>query len=454
MNAFLGIFLTTAGLAAAVLLATACAPPAPLPNIEATVEAAVQTAVDAALATRIPPNTPQIQATLTHQPSSTHPESLQPPSDSPQPSPPTPSGVQPGAGPNIANMVAQAKPSVVRIEAGRGNASGFVFETQPASESALVLTNFHVVDGYPDVQVTVDDSVTYPGQVLGIDRQRDLAVVRICCGRFQALHFGDAATLGAGAEVVAMGYPLGIPGGATVTKGIVSANRFDGHDQRWVIQTDASINPGSSGGPLLTVDGSVIGINSFKRVASTAGRPVEGVAFAISEVTVRELLPTLKTGRYALPPTPTPQPRWETYVNTTHRYRFSSPNTWRWESDDQGYLYGKSPDQQARVSILGPYRGYSSVDALAKAQFAHMDSLSPNLLEPNRIGRATYGLPPIEAIRRDFRWQLDPDSCIEQAIQFITLAPSGGYVVDAAVCEDTAAHHRNAIEFILSSFDP
>ena len=113
------------------------------------------------------------------------------------------------------------------------------------------------------MNVTVDDSTTYSGTVLGVDTIRDLAVVSICCGGFTALEFGDAAALEAGDEVVNIGYALGIEGVATVTKGIVSALRYDSRHQAYVIQSDAVINPGNSGGPMLSAAGQILGINTF-----------------------------------------------------------------------------------------------------------------------------------------------------------------------------------------------
>ena len=86
--------------------------------------------------------------------------------------------------------------------------------------------------------------------------------LEICCSRFHSLAFKNAATLNSGSEVVAIGYPLGLSGAATVTRGIVSAVRYDSRHQAWVIQTDAPINPGNSGGPLLSSSGGVVGINT------------------------------------------------------------------------------------------------------------------------------------------------------------------------------------------------
>ena len=203
-------------------------------------------------------------------------------------------------------MVKQVRPAVVRIETRTGNGSGVIFET--AGQTAYVVTNHHVVEGYGQVNVVVNDSATYAGTVRGTDQVRDLAVVSICCGRFQTLPFGDASSLEPGDEVVAIGYALGLSGEATITRGIVSAMRYDSSRQSNVIQTDAAINPGNSGGPMLSMYGEILGINTFRIDESNSGRTAEGLGFAISEITVQQRIPTLKTVQAAPTPTPTRRP--------------------------------------------------------------------------------------------------------------------------------------------------
>ena len=151
--------------------------------------------------------------------------------------------------------------------------------------------------------VTVNDSATYDGTVHGTDPVRDLAVVSICCGRFHSLPFGDASVLEPGDEVVAIGYALGLSGQATITRGIVSALRYYSQRLSDVIQTDAAINPGNSGGPMLSMSGEILGINTFVY----AGTAIEGLGFAISVKTVQQQIPSLRTGRPAARPTPTPR---------------------------------------------------------------------------------------------------------------------------------------------------
>ena len=165
-----------------------------------------------------------------------------------------------------------------------------------------MLTNYHVVEGAAGhISVEVEDSASYRGYLQGFDADIDLAVVSICCGKFKKLSFGDVSKLKPGSEVITIGYPLGLPGAASVTRGIVSAIRFVGDTE--IIQMDAPINPGNSGGPLLSASGEVLGINTF-----TIG--TEGLGFALSERTVQIVLPELKGEPEfaAATPTPTTEP--------------------------------------------------------------------------------------------------------------------------------------------------
>ena len=189
--------------------------------------------------------------------------------------------------PDLATMVERVRPGVVRIDTWEGAGSGVIFDTT-SEGGALVLTNYHVIDGPGRVTVEVEDSATYRGHRQGYDADMDLAVVSICCGKFKKLSFGDVSKLKPGSEVVAIGYPLDLPGAASITRGIVSAIRSKGDFE--IIQMDAPINPGNSGGPLLSASGEVLGINTF-----TIGS--EGLGFALSERTVQMALPEIKGDR-------------------------------------------------------------------------------------------------------------------------------------------------------------
>ena len=147
------------------------------------------------------------------------------------------------------------------------------------SANGYIVTNHHVVDGATQVTVTLLDKRQFEGQVLGMDPQTDLAVVKIKGGDLPYLHWGDSSRLQVGDYVLAVGSPFGLT--ATVTQGIVSGLGRDGMgitQYEDFIQTDAAINPGNSGGALVNAQGELIGINTaiFSR---TGG--YQGIGFAV-----------------------------------------------------------------------------------------------------------------------------------------------------------------------------
>jgi serine protease Do len=158
----------------------------------------------------------------------------------------------------------------------RGLGSGFIVDRQ-----GYVLTNHHVVDGAADIKVALTDGRTFRAVLVGADPFTDLAVLRIDAKNLLALPLGDSTRLAAGETVVAIGSPLWIEGGPTVTTGVVSALGRSMEQPGLpalhnLIQTDAAINPGNSGGPLLNLRGEVVGINTA--VIASA----HGIGFAIS----------------------------------------------------------------------------------------------------------------------------------------------------------------------------
>jgi S1-C subfamily serine protease len=186
-----------------------------------------------------------------------------------------------------------ARPPVDRIEAGTG--SGFIIKS-----NGLILTNAHVVEGASRVMVTLKDSRTFSGKVLGTDPVTDVAVVKIEATQLPVVTIGNSQTLRPGEWAIAIGNPLGLDN--TVTVGIISATGRTG-DQIGVpdrrvgfIQTDAAINPGNSGGPLLNQRGAVIGMNT----AIIGG--AQGLGFAIPVSTAQRIANQLiATGRVEHP---------------------------------------------------------------------------------------------------------------------------------------------------------
>ena len=144
-----------------------------------------------------------------------------------------------------------------------------------------VLTNNHVVQGATSITITLHTGTSYPGRVVGQESNPDVAIVKIEAGGLQPASTGNAALLEVGEEVIAIGHALALTGGPTVSRGVISAlgRTIDAGPQDTyvdLIQTDASINLGNSGGPLVNRRGEVIGVNT----ASLPGG--QGIGFAIS----------------------------------------------------------------------------------------------------------------------------------------------------------------------------
>ncbi|HCE76927.1 MAG TPA: hypothetical protein DEP04_09900 [Dehalococcoidia bacterium] len=166
-------------------------------------------------------------------------------------------------------------PSVVQISADTaaislynqiipqtGVGSGIIID-----KSGNILTNNHVVEGADLITVTLNDGRSYPATLVGSDNITDLAVIKISAAKLVPAKIGRSADLQVGEDVIAVGHALGLKGGPTVSKGVVSAleRTIQTDAQRAMvdlIQTDASINPGNSGGPLANSKGEVIGINT------------------------------------------------------------------------------------------------------------------------------------------------------------------------------------------------
>jgi serine protease Do len=156
-------------------------------------------------------------------------------------------------------------------EVPRGVGSGFI-----VSGDGFVLTNHHVVDGADEIYVTLTDKRELKAKLIGSDRRTDVAVVKIEGAGFPTLKFGDVNRLRVGEWVVAIGSPFGLEN--TVTAGIVSAKGRETGDFLPFIQTDVAVNPGNSGGPLINMNGEVVGINS--QIYSRTGG-FQGISFAI-----------------------------------------------------------------------------------------------------------------------------------------------------------------------------
>ena len=180
------------------------------------------------------------------------------------------------------------------IQQQQGQGSGFITRSD-----GVLLTNAHVVEGSSEVHVTLPDGRSFSGKVLGSDPLTDVAVVKVVASRLPVASLGDSAKVRPGEWAIAIGNPLGLDN--TVTAGIISAIQRTnalGEGQRVpYLQTDAAVNPGNSGGPLINERGEVIGINTAIRQA-----PGAGLSFAIPINTARQIAAQILERGYASHP--------------------------------------------------------------------------------------------------------------------------------------------------------
>ena len=179
----------------------------------------------------------------------------------------------------VIKVVERVSPSVVNVRRGRSGGSGVI-----VAPDGYALTNAHVVDGAREVAVTLESGAELTAAVVGTDSATDLAVIRILGSGLPAAELAETESLRVGQLVIAIGDPLGFH--STVTTGVVSAlgrslSARDGRVIENVIQTDAALNPGNSGGPLVDTHAKVVGINTA--IIPTA----QGICFAIPAATAR-----------------------------------------------------------------------------------------------------------------------------------------------------------------------
>jgi S1-C subfamily serine protease len=214
---------------------------------------------------------------------------------------PSPNSLYDPSSDPIVEVVKQVAPAVVNITTNTLQQDSFFGTTQPGRavgtgfiirSDGIVVTNFHVVEQAVRIRVTLPppDGRTYTAREIGGDSAHDLAVLQIQGAGFPTVPLADSAKLKLGQRVIALGYALALPGGPTVTQGIISslartvqaqdpnANNGQGATRTYedVLQTDAAINPGNSGGPLVDLAGNVVGINT----AGAGG--AENVGFSIA----------------------------------------------------------------------------------------------------------------------------------------------------------------------------
>lgn len=197
--------------------------------------------------------------------------------------------------PDLSGIIKSVSPSVVAVDTStvgldfflhpveqRGAGSGVIIRPD-----GFIVTNSHVISNASNITVALADGRVFPATLVGRDDPSDLAVLKIDAGELPALPFADPATARVGDWVIALGNALGLDGGPTVTVGIISAlgrsvRTGSGFTLSDLIQTDAAINEGNSGGPLVNLQGQLVGLNT------TIIAGAQGIGFSINSGTVEQ----------------------------------------------------------------------------------------------------------------------------------------------------------------------
>jgi putative serine protease PepD len=203
--------------------------------------------------------------------------------------------VDTATGIDVPSVLAAVSPSVVEVtsESSEGTATGTGFVTSADGE---ILTNAHVVQDAPQVKVRLaNESTARDATVVGRDDTADIALVKISAADgLTPVKLGSTTATQVGEPVVAIGYALGLRGAPTVSAGIVSALGRSLGDLSGLVQTDAAISPGNSGGPLVNARGEVIGVNTAS--ATARGGEGENIGFAIAIDDATQIADSLRSG--------------------------------------------------------------------------------------------------------------------------------------------------------------
>jgi S1-C subfamily serine protease len=286
--------------------------------------------------------------------------------------------------PSVVNIEVRARRGAdVRREA-RGSGSGFVF-----TPDGFILTNSHVVHGASRLEVTLNDGRACEAETLGDDPETDLAVVRVNASNLVPVRMGDSQAVRAGQLAVAIGNPYGFQ--CTVTAGVVSAlgrslRTRTGRLIDDVIQTDAALNPGNSGGPLVNSRGEVIGVNTAVIL------PAQGICFAIAVNTAKFVAGRLiKEGRVRRSYIGVAGQNVQLPRRLTRFYRMPSETGLLVVSVETGSPAERAGLREGDVIVRFDGRDIAGIDDLHR------------LLTDERVGVAT----PLTVIRRTERITLD-----------------------------------------------
>jgi S1-C subfamily serine protease len=312
------------------------------------------------------------------------PPGVVPQNTSPAPSPPTTAGTStaPAAPLTEADIASRVAPSVVEVVTEDGHGSG-------VGVAAGILTNAHVVDEARSIEVVDRAGHTAPASVLRIDRNADLALLQASLS-VPPLDTEFMGQQRQGDEILVLGYPLDLrtaPGGeATLTRGLISGTGIEQGTSRALIQTDAAVNPGNSGGAMVNMRGKLIGLPTFGRIDA------QGINFAVAVDTISAFLQAPQSAVAPAPPTPIFRGDPRTIALSSADF-LGGGGSWALMTTDTSHLSDGLFGELFAVQPMGDPSVAVVVDVLPSIRTAA--DQWPSLAQPSDSTFSDYSVPPI-----------------------------------------------------------
>ena len=358
------------------------------------------------------------------------------------------------ATPTTSEIVNDLLPNIVQVVSSSASGTGFVYH-----ESGRILTAAHVIgDNQGSLSIILQDGTEHDATVVGIDEIKDIAIIQFqSASEFQFVNLGDSDSVSIGDDIVVVGFSAGsidydIP---TITSGILSAKgSWEGIE---ILQTDAPLNPGVSGGPLLSSDGQVVGI-ALSNIREEDGRRIEGAGFAIAINDVKDSLEFLENGGIVNLPS-----SWPTH-ESSYGYSIGLAPGWNlsWEYDATGSAWFETDDSYGEMRIfVFDFGGLSTWNDARRKGW--IDLFGPEYLVEEKTEEAQdESYPLFEIIQSDpknrnfsgvlFRRQTTRDRCIENGAAKNMIHPDYPllYSIEGYICEGDSARFSDLVDMIES----
>lgn len=344
------------------------------------------------------------------------------------------------ATPTRADIVSMIRDAVVRIETDDGSVgTGMIIDPD-----GHILTNSHVIEGANSLSVFLDDGSYFDARIIGQDADMDVAMLKIIGNDLPVIPLGSSGQLSEGDDVTALGYALDLQGSITVTRGIVSAFR-EGHVEGMrYIQTDAAINHGNSGGPLINSTGEVIGMNTLA-IRELENVVADGIGFAISSDDLKPQIEALKTGLYV--DTSIPE-AWSDYLSADYAYSIDIPPGWMVDDETPEFVAVHGPNASLWISVVNDFN--KSLEEVEYSRIREVSEATPSLFE--FVSRSEIILDSgLVVIRVDYRVQETPGTCVKHIVELLASVSPAAYGLIGGGCESDLSDFQTDLILMMES---